>query len=319
MTRETIKSIVDNEFQVPAEADLADLLSQLMKLLGSTDACLRENSLEILWHWGQAGRYSDEQFIELGQQMAGNLSVGLGETGTDSVFLRAFSALILGMVLYVDQLCELNLIEGRATFLEKAHVLRWYESALASLNGEQDLRGYTDESGWAHAVAHMGDALSHFARSRHLGSAELEKILTTIADRVIRPTDVVFSFDEDNRLMRSVYNALLRDELSRDFLQSWIQKLAHTQDGQKWGSVFGLEHCDHRGTRGRMNARAFLRSLYFLLKLGMRGAPDLDTDHMPYYAYYERPIPAREALLADIIEALKSMNRPLYRADTPTE
>lgn len=102
LNKESVKAILDNECQLPAGADLDDLTSHLTINLGSTDAYVRENSMEILWTWGPAGRYSDDQLMGLGRHMAANLSVGLGESGTDTVFLRAFSALILAMVVIVD-------------------------------------------------------------------------------------------------------------------------------------------------------------------------------------------------------------------------
>jgi hypothetical protein len=57
VNRETIQSIIDSDFEVPAGIDPSDLLSGLLELLGSTDAYLRENSLEILWSWGHAGEF----------------------------------------------------------------------------------------------------------------------------------------------------------------------------------------------------------------------------------------------------------------------
>lgn len=317
VNKETMQSILDSDFAVPAGADVAELLEQLLTLLGSTDPFLRENSLEIVWSWGESGKYSDEQFVAIGQRMADNLSEGLGEAESDTVFLRAFSALILGMVLHADQLCGLGLIEGRSPFLSRDPVLGWYERALSSLSAERDLRGYTDQCGWAHAVAHMGDALGHFARCPHLGAAELEQMLTTIGQRMTCPTDTVFSFDEDNRLLRAVYFVLLRDEVSLEFLKSWIGTLAKTPDGQSWGSVFGLEHCDHQGVKARMNTRGFLRSLHLLLTFGMRSPSDVPEGHNAYYEYYGRPIPNRDALLKSATDAVKSLNRRLYLEDSP--
>ena len=319
LNKEMIQSIVESDFQVPAEESLRDMTSELMTLLGSTDAYTRENSMEVLWHWGQAGRYSDEQLIEIGQQMADNLGVGLGEAGTDTVFLRAFSALVLCMVLDMNLRYELGLMENRATFLSKERVLLWYDSSLHSLAGERDFRGFTEDAGWAHSLAHMADALCHFARCKHLDGPQLERMLTTIADSLIRPTDTVFEFGEDTRLARAVYHALLRNEISADFLQTWTRKLAQTEDGRNWGAVSGLENCERNGVTARLNVRVFLRSLYFLLKLGLRGAPDAEAQGDPYYEYFEQPVRVRETLMDDIIEALRLMNRPLYRTDGPVE
>jgi hypothetical protein len=82
--------------------------------------------------------------------------------------------------------------------------------------------------------------------------------------------------------------------------------------------VLGLHECDQAGNRARVNVRNFLRSLYFVLLWGMRGPGDAAEAGDPYHAYYDRPIEARGALLADIEQTLRAMNRPMYRdKETP--
>ncbi len=318
MNKEAIQSIVESGFAPPAGVDLATMTQELLPLLGSPNSDLREGSLEVLSHWVEAGRYSDQELCDIGEAMAGNLAAGLGECGTDTVFLRSFSALILEMVVYVDQLWELGLVAGRTSFLKREEILRWYGCTIAAFAGERDLRGFVDGRGWAHALAHMSDLLGAFARSRHLGRAHLEQILTVVADKLTAPTDTVLVFEEDHRMIRgAVMHALLRDELEPDFLHAWIEKLAHTPEGKAWGSVFGADSCDHKGNTARVNVRSFLRALYFVLTWGMTNAPYPSQAGNAFSAYYDRPISARDALLADITTALKGMNRPMYRSEEP--
>ena len=67
-----------------------------------------------------------------------------------------------------------------------------------------------------------------------------------------------------------------------------------------------------------MAVRNFLRSLYFVLLWRMPGPGDAAHEGHPYHAYYDRPIDARDALLADIEQALRAMNRPMYKdKETP--
>lgn len=303
MNKESIKAILDNECQLPEGADLDDVTGQLAASLGSTDAYVRENSMEILWTWGTAGRYDDDQLIWLGQQMAANLSIGLGESGTDTVFLRAFSALVLAMVVIVDQRCELGQIEGREPFLSEEQVLAWFRAAVACLAAEKDLRGFAGEPGWAHSIAHVSDALGDFARSRHLGIQNLEQLLQAVATKMIEPTDVIYCFGEESRLARTVRDVLLRDCISMSFLTSWLDTLAHAPDGGNWPSVLGLYECDIQGNNARMNARGFLRSLYFQIAIDPRNSR---ADDFP--EFYERPLPNRDELMSAIINAIRTMH-----------
>ncbi len=315
MNREEIQSIVDSNFAIPSGRDLALLTGDLLPLLGSTDSHLREGTLEILGHWGEAGRYTDAELRAIGRRMADNLTVGLGESGTDSVFLRSFSALILEMVVQEDEIRGLGMSGDRAPFLTHDQVLGWFATALAGFAGEEDFRGFVDGRGWAHALAHKADLLGTLARGRHLDASRLEMILTAIAKKLTQPTEVVIAFEEDHRLVRAVVHVLLRNEVQAEFLHSWVDQLAHMPDGKTWGTVLGLHECDQAGNRARVNVRNFLRSLYFVLLWGMRGPGDAAEAGNPYHAYYDRSIEARGALLADIEQALRGMNRPMYKSE----
>jgi hypothetical protein len=316
LNREEIQSIVDGNFEIPSGRDLALVTGALLPLLGSTDSHLREGALEILSHWGEAGRYDDAELRAIGRRTADNLAVGLGESGTDTVFLRSFSALILEMVVQADDVRGLGVSGDRAPFLTRDDVLDWYEIALAGFAGEEDCRGFVDGRGWAHAIAHKADLLGTLARGRHLDAPRLERILAAIADKLTRPAEILLAFEEEYRLVRTAVHVLLRNEVHAEFLHAWIDQLAHMPDGKTRGAVLGLHECDQPGNRARVNVRNFLRSLYFVLLWGMRGPGDAAEPGNPYNDYYDRPIDARDALLADIEHALRGMNRPMYK-DVP--
>ncbi len=313
MNREAIQSIVGSDFKIPAGADLIHLTAELLPLLGSTDSHLREGALEILWHWGEAGQYSDAELRDIGERMASNISLALGESGTDTVFLRSFSALILEMVIQTDDVRNLGAGAGREPFLSRDEALEWFEAALAAFAGEEDGRGFVDGRGWAHAIAHKADLLGTLARGRHLDAPRLERVLAAITERLARPAEIILAFEEEYRLVRAAVHVLLRNEVQSEFLHTWIEQLSRMPDGRGWGATLGLHECDQAANRARVNVRSFLRSLYFVLLWGMRGPGDAAEHDNPLHAYYNRPIDARGALLADIEQALRGMNRPMYK------
>ena len=306
---------MDSNFEIPSGRDLALVTRDLLPLLGSTDSRLREGSLEILGHWGEAGRYTDVELRAIGERMASNISLGLGESGTESVFLRSFSALILEMVIQTDDVRNLGAGAGREPFLSRDEALEWSEAALAAFASEEDGRGFVDGRGWAHALAHKADLLGTLARGRHLDAPRLERVLAAIADRLARPAEIILAFEEEYRLVRTAVHVLLRNEVQSELLHSWIEALSRMPDGKTWGTVLGLHECDQAGNRARVNVRNFLRSLYFVLLWGMRGPGDAAESANPYHAYYDRPIHARHVLLADIEQALRGMNRPTYKSE----
>lgn len=307
MNKKSIQAIVDNDYKVPEDGNLEEMTAQLEANLSSLDADVRENSLEVLWQWGITGQYTDDQLVALGERMAANLSVGLGESGTETVFVRAFSVLVLAMVVIVDQRYEHGKCEGRTAFLTQDKVLEWYEHALAALDGEKDYRGFVTDAGWAHSVAHISDALRDFARSRHLGTSQLERMLETIASKMTQPSNAVYSCNEDNRLVQAVMSLLLRNQVPISSLNQWLESFAAQPDGGHWADVVSLAGCNEQINNARLNTRSFLRSLYFQLLIGSR-------THLSkvFPDYYALPVPHREALMEGIVETLKKMDRYFY-------
>lgn len=91
------QAIVDAGYAVPAGYSLGDLTPALLGNLGSPDPVLRDDlAYMILATWVSRGEYGSGELRAMAADLLGNLRQGIGEAGTDTVFLRAFSALILG-------------------------------------------------------------------------------------------------------------------------------------------------------------------------------------------------------------------------------
>ncbi|HNA99681.1 MAG TPA: hypothetical protein PLC19_09420, partial [Marmoricola sp.] len=84
--------------QVPQDVPLSDLTAELTRMLGDPDPHIRDAvAFPTMATWISAGVY-DDLLMALGDGMCAGLTVGLGESGTDSVFRRSFSALVLAVV-----------------------------------------------------------------------------------------------------------------------------------------------------------------------------------------------------------------------------
>src|SRR3954447_23682646 len=81
--------------RAPADRPLAELTAELTTMLGAADPYLRDEiAYPTLATWVSEGVY-DELLVGLGDGMTAGLVVGIGEEGTDTVFRRSFSALVL--------------------------------------------------------------------------------------------------------------------------------------------------------------------------------------------------------------------------------
>ena len=253
----------------------------LLQNLGSTISDDRENSLTILSTWIESHRYPAETFKNIAEQMLQNLAWHLGETEDDSVFLRAFSALILGEILEHDQAAAQ---EGYA-FLDENDFHHWLPTVLDCFSNEQDLRGFVEVKGWAHSVAHYGDLLLAFSRHRFCTVAEMQTILNTIAQKFIQPANSILQYQEDERLARVVVSIIRSQSISASFQADWFQRFYSLSGNRPWTDAYSSPQENH----ARYNTRAFLHSLYLQFYLSGETARD-------------------EALCKQILAALQAMD-----------
>ncbi|MGH3414290.1 MAG: DUF2785 domain-containing protein [Marmoricola sp.] len=263
---------------VPQDRPLSDLTAELTRMLGDPDPSVRDGiAFATLATWIGAGVY-DALLPALGDGMCAGLAVGLGESGTDTVYRRSSSALVLAGCIDRD---------SAARVLDTDSVLRWGDRAMAWLVRERDLRGFVPGRGWAHAVAHGADVLGALARSSHLGRSELVVLLDVVADRLLSPTEEFFVAGEPDRLALAVLQVLRRDLVGIALLEPWVARLAahaapgHGRAGRHPFQIAG-------------NVQAFLRSLQLQLQLG---AP--------------RP-QVRSDLLLALVDALRATNADYF-------
>ena len=198
---------------VPHDRSLVELTTELTVMLGDTDPHVRDGlAYPTLATWVGEGVY-DDLLEGLGDGMASGLTVGLGEDGTDTVFRRSFSALVLAEC--VARTTERGLLPDEV-------VLRWGDRLAGWLVRERDLRGYVPGKGWAHAVAHGADALGVLAGSPALGPLELTVLLDVVADRLLAATGTRLVHGEDDRLAAATTQVLRRDLVgSRSSSRGW--------------------------------------------------------------------------------------------------
>ena len=281
MSRGYWQQVQSQGLAVPADRPLDDLTAELTRMLGSPDPAQRDGTAyPTLATWIERGVY-DDLLSGLGDGMALGLQVGLGETDTDSVFRRSFSALVLGECIARDNARPL---------MAGGKILEWGDRVATWLLRERDLRGFVPGKGWAHAAAHGADALGTLAQSTHLETNELTVVLDVIADRLLLPVERLFAAGEPDRLALATMKVLRRDLVPLRVLEPWIARL-----GAAAGTRSSYDDRDPFLPGG--NAEAFQRSLYLQLSLG--------------------PLPpeVRSDLLLVVVDALKATN-PHYLRPT---
>jgi len=258
---EEMKQIIGNmkstNYAVPAGVDLDDLMADMLRFVGTTDSDLREGIYSTFVTWCEETKdFSPEQVRHILNTSMDNehLFLGVGESGTDSVFMRAFSSLLVCVALYVHY---------EQPFLAEAEIQTVKAAVLQYVHQEKDYRGYVEGKGWAHAIAHAADALAHilciekatdvpgdYSIGRE-GTLELLEAAKMLAIN----SELVYNAEEDERLAVAVIDAFESNALSKDDMCNWLTELSEEIERKVMPTDY------YR----RINQKHFMRSVYFKL------------------------------------------------------
>lgn len=261
--KQLLAKIKANDYEVPAGIDVDGVIDDMLKFIGHVDPELRDNLIyPTFMNWGEEkGIISAEKMKYILNVCLSNshLFFGIGEKDTDSVFTRAFSSLIISVAFCMQY---------ENPFLSANDIMDIKKAVLRYIDQEKDLRGYVDGKGWAHAVAHIADALYNLAGCDKVACADnddeycigresLLEILQAIKTLVCTK-DCVYGAEEDERLASALMVVIWREVLTNDEIISWIDSF-DMADNEWWNGSVPADYYLH------VNRKNFMRSLYFKL------------------------------------------------------
>jgi uncharacterized protein DUF2785 len=247
--------IAKNRFEVPAGESADALVVELSDLLGSPDPQLRDDfaySIAAAWIYRDR-RVSERVLHDLLKAWSANLQAGLGGTGSDTLFLRAFSALDLSLLAALD---------NQHPFLDDTEYAHLLSAALSYLAGEKDLRAFDTSHGWMHATAHTADLLKFLGRSPRLRPADQGRILEAVAAK-LRAVGTTFTHGENERLAAAVQSLVLRKDFDAAAFARFLATVAEPGE-HLWDQGPLVDPARFAATQ---NAKDLLRSLYVTLVL----------------------------------------------------
>ena len=253
--KQCLVQIKDNDYSVPNGADLDDIIADMLNFIGHTDGELRDDLIySTFCGWVGNGTLSTVQMKHilttcLGEQY---LFFGIGEKESDSVFTRAFSSLAIALAFS---------LHDENSFLTVDDVQDIKKTVLRYIGQEKDYRGYVSGKGWAHAVAHIADALGnvagceidgHYCHDRDNLLEILQAVKTLVLNR-----DCVYTAEEDERLVAVVNMVCSNEVLTDEDLITWINSFDPSSDDWAKYDVVPDNYYQY------VNWKHFLRSLYF--------------------------------------------------------
>jgi Protein of unknown function (DUF2785) len=252
------QAIIDDDYQLPEEAELIPLTDELLDYLGSPDADLRDNIANaILSRWITIHNYhTPQQLQQMTQWLTQQLSKDIGSRDSDSVFLRSYSALILSLVMYRN---------SRESFFSEVEVNLVLHAAKDYLLNEQDRRAYIGGKGWANAMANTCDLLRFVVYADSLSPADLQVVMNTVGAKVMQATEEAFTHDEEDRLAKIILTIMSRDELDTFDYVDWVKRFVEWKSDNIRNDVYNATY-----NATYQNIKRLLRALFTQMTLAPR-------------------------------------------------
>ncbi len=247
--KELLRSVVENQFEIPSSITPRECLPLFYKHIGSKDAELRDELIfSVLANWIYKGVYTREQIYKIADTLTQDEFIlnGVGQEKDDSVFVRSATAL---------QLWALIVTHKKRSFLPFNTIALIYEKSLRLLREELDFRAYVEEAGWANSIPHVGNIFLELVQLPEMKKPMILEIFNTIIEKIQQPS-YKFPGDEVEFLAGPIGEILAREILLEEEIVENLNKLKiepHHQ-GQKPEDYFRL-----------VNVRNFLRAIYFYL------------------------------------------------------
>lgn len=250
--KEELLAIKNNNYQLPDGMTDEQAVKRVITALGSSDGELRDDlayTILLKWLLLEKQLLDGRQLNDLLWQAVSEemLYFKIGESEKDSVFQRTFSSLLIALILVRD---------NKEHFLSKEN----YQVTLNRLIGycklEKDYRSFVPGKGWAHAPAHISDALDECVRSRF---ADLDTCTALWKEgflKLLTNAPNVFDAEEDERIATPVIAMIELKKVPFSVIHEWLQEIDIDQ----------LESQSEKPKVKRINFKQFIRCLYMRLK-----------------------------------------------------
>lgn len=243
-----LRRIRANDYNLGDCEMASDYLDLMLKYIGDPEPELRDNLIYTTFaYWIEEKKYfSDEELYHLLNILISEnyLFYNIGNENDDSVLRRSFSVLSINPILcvHIDK-----------PFLDEDMMLKTKTSLIRYLNEEKDLRGYDNEKGWMHALAHVADGFNVLLACKGITEDTCKELLLSIEGKLVEGS-YFFTAEEDERLVTVIYYNIIEDKLLSDsYICSWIAGLSKVLEINDKITRF----------KAKVNTKNLIRSLYF--------------------------------------------------------
>lgn len=252
MLQQQLEEIRTNNYIMDNTIHIDSLSSSMLQHIGVTDSYLRDKLIYSTFYHLIKKDYISHTHLQtlLSESLSEHyLFYEIHSDNDDAVFTRAFTTLLIALIIDADT---------NHNFLSQTDILNVKDKLILYMNKEHDLRGYVQERGWAHSVAHASDTFEALVNNPKLETSHYEEILQTLLNKVCVHS-IYYKYEEDERIVYPIV-AMLQNGLEEEILLLALRDLVAQLQVQK-----PTLHIDsYEFLYG--NIKSFLRSLFFKLR-----------------------------------------------------
>ncbi|WP_264448304.1 DUF2785 domain-containing protein [Bacillus cereus] len=252
MLQQQLEEIRNNNYIMDNTLNFDSLSSNMLEQIGVTDSYLRDKLIySTFYHLIKKDYLSHTQLQKLLLESISEkyLFYKIHSDDDDAVFTRAFTTLLIALIIDADT---------NHNFLSQADLLHVKDRLIIYMNNEHDFRGYVQDHGWAHSIAHASDTFEALVHSPKLEALHYEEILQTLLHKVCVHS-IYYKYEEDERLVYPIVS-MLQNDLKEEVLILALQDLVAQLPVKKQT----LHIKSYEFLYG--NIKSFLRSLFFRLR-----------------------------------------------------
>ncbi|MDO6426681.1 DUF2785 domain-containing protein [Thalassotalea sp. 1_MG-2023] len=248
LTVEALKSLKTNDFTIEEDKKRNNLAITLLNCLSHPDPKIRDEIVYQAYSTWLRNKALDTETINT---LLFKLQTILASKSKDpNGFEQPFAALVLSEVVRVDRITPYMSEQERQTIVDVS---------TRFMSNISDYRGFNEQEGWRHNVAHTADIFLQLALNKQVTKAQHQQLLTAIKQQ-ISPKNTFYTFGEPKRLAMPVVYIILQNKLSADEFANWLTSVTSPAPFETWQSVYQSE----QGLAKLHNTRSFLHNLYVI-------------------------------------------------------
>jgi len=240
-----------NNFLLEESRKKETLALQLLHCLAKPEAEIRDGiAFEALSFWLRGSELNNVLHLKMFDYLTHVLT---SKVNDENGVYQTFSMLMLSEIARVDR---------KAPFLTDDQRNRLVFIGTGFLSNLRDYRGFSDNVGWRHGIAHSSDLMLQLALNAKITKIQLDMMLDALASQVTANEQHAYIHGEPKRIAMAVLYIFLKKEHSVDDWNKWLGNVTQVSPFNEWQEVYKSE----KGLTKLHNTQSFLFSLYATIK-----------------------------------------------------